>query len=56
MKNIREQFFELIKAQDIIRRVYALQSQGIINTYLRDTDRQLSKIINELGELLNKDD
>ena len=48
----------LMNAQDIIRRVYADQNKGIINNWLREIDKQLSKVINTIGGIIEdlKDD
>lgn len=50
--NLKEQFKELIKAQDIIRRVYAEQSQGVLNNWLKEIDKELTKSINVLGGMI----
>lgn len=50
--NNREQFQELVKAQDLIRRVYAHQDKGVLNTWLKEIDKDLTKAINALGGML----
>jgi hypothetical protein len=50
--NKREQIKELIKAQDMIRRVYANQSQCVLNNWLREIDKELTKAINTLGGMI----
>jgi hypothetical protein len=51
---INNQIKELIKAQDIIRRIYAEQSKGLLNEWLKETDKNLTGIINAFGRLSNK--
>lgn len=50
--NNREQFQELVKAQDLIRRIYAQQGQGVLNTWLKEIDKDLTKAINTLGGMI----
>jgi hypothetical protein len=53
--NARDQFIELVKAQDAIRLVWAHQPSGILNTSLRELDRELVKIMNQIGSQMGKD-
>jgi len=50
--NKKEQLKELIKAQDMIRIVYANQGQGTLSNWLREIDKELSKAINTLGGMI----
>jgi hypothetical protein len=51
---INKQIRELIQAQDIIRRVYSEQSKGVLNEWLKEVDKELTKIINGIRGMINK--
>lgn len=48
----REQFFSLLQAQDDIRRVWAFRESGTTKDWLRKIDKELTKVINEIGRNL----
>lgn len=48
----KDQFEALIQAQDLIRRVWAHHDGTILTQNLRETDRELTKIINQLGKMI----
>ncbi len=47
--NNKQQIHELIKAQNILRSVYAEQSAGDVSEWLRSIDKEFSKVINIIG-------
>ena len=46
----KEHVLELIKAQDAIRRPWAEYDKTIFGKDLREIDRELTKVINQLGK------
>lgn len=48
----KEHILELIKAQDAIRRAWVQFDNTILGKDLRELDRELTKIINQIGKLV----
>lgn len=48
----KQQFNKLIYAQDILRKVYCVQSPGHLYDSLKKIDKDLSKAINILGGMI----
>ena len=50
----KEQFLSLLQAQDAIRLVWAHQPTGILNTALKEIDREVTKVIVQLGKMIRE--
>ena len=50
MSTIKEHILDLIKAQDLIRRAWAEFDTSIVGKPLREIDKDLTKVINQLGK------
>ena len=50
----KEHVFELIKAQDLVRRAWADLDNTILGKPLREIDRELTKTINQLVKMAEK--
>lgn len=48
----KTQVQELLKAQDIIRRVYSEQKEKSLSDWLRAMDKDFSKVINIIGGMI----
>lgn len=47
----REHILKLIEAQDLVRRAWAEFDKTILGPSLREVDRELTKIINQIGKM-----
>lgn len=52
--DIKEQFLSLLTAQDFIRLVWAHQVNGISEKALKEIDREITKVIKQLGNAIKE--